>query len=249
MCKIIDAHLHINHNNNFQFKNDYIFFLNSINQEEWIMLKDLFNKNNNIIPFFGIHPWFINDITESWFYDLEQIIKSDDRYYVGEIGLDKIMEKKHGSIFSMDKQVEIFKKQLVLSKEYNRPVAIHCVKAWDLLFEILEEVKKEYKTCYCGILHYFNSSSQIMNKVIDYGFHVSFFPDIYKPNRQKVLDAFKKCPLDKILLETDVESGNNYDLINMHYENACGIRNIDIKELKRIIYNNGKIFTDKIITG
>jgi len=54
---------------------------------------------------------------------------------VGEIGLDK---GSHGKTIDFGDQVEVFQRQLELAKELEKPVSVHCVRAFGDLLEILK---------------------------------------------------------------------------------------------------------------
>ena len=82
---------------------------------------------------FGHHPWYTAQKTE---YDLLiSFLKKYPESFVGEIGLDRSSTHK-GTI---DIQKEIFTKQLIIAKEYNRPVSIHLVRASALGYDLIHK--------------------------------------------------------------------------------------------------------------
>ncbi|RLN33617.1 hypothetical protein C2845_PM03G29870 [Panicum miliaceum] len=52
-----------------------------------------------------------------------------------QIGLDKGL---HGRTIDFREQVKVFRRQLELAKELERPVSVHCVRAFGDLLEILK---------------------------------------------------------------------------------------------------------------
>jgi Tat protein secretion system quality control protein TatD with DNase activity len=54
---------------------------------------------NTIIPGIGHHPWYLEDIKETWYKDVEDYIlnleNSNINYFIGEIGIDGGRPKKY----------------------------------------------------------------------------------------------------------------------------------------------------------
>jgi TatD DNase family protein len=242
---MLDSHVHFK-NANISLNDNYYYFLNSTNENDWGHLLNIANDFKNVLPFFGVHPWYIDTIKDDCFLKLEEIIKENKKYQVGEIGLDVIKYKKNKQLFDIDKQIEVFKKQLKFAVKYDRIVSVHCVKAWEYLFEIIDELNiKNIR----GILHFFSSSSQVMEKLISYGFYVSFYSNIYDERNSKVLDAFLSCPLNRLLLESDVNVEESEALLNRHYDKAAKLKKIDKEELIRIVSKNGQFLSNTNFAG
>ena len=94
----------------------------------------------------GIHPWHIQDANAQ----LEELKSRLDTFNnivaIGEAGLDKL----HSPV-SLLQQQEIFHQQALLAEEYEKPLIIHCVKAWE---EIIRE-KKSLRPSVPWIIHGF----------------------------------------------------------------------------------------------
>ena len=79
----------------------------------------------------GIHPWHISD---KWRDDLAAITilaKEDNVVAIGECGLDALK-----SPAQIEVQEEIFKAHIQLSEALQKPLIIHCVKAFDRLIAL-----------------------------------------------------------------------------------------------------------------
>ncbi len=89
-----------------------------------------------VIPFFGIHPWFIAD--ETW-HDhlalLEDFLRRYPQAGIGETGLDKC---RRGTV-SLAVQKEVLRAHLELALTYQRPVTLHCCRAWGALRDIIAD--------------------------------------------------------------------------------------------------------------
>jgi TatD DNase family protein len=177
------------------------------------------------IPFFsiGIHPWYINETRiESDLEVIETKIQFKNCLALGECGLDK------NSSIDFELQKKVVELQLQLAQKYNKPVVIHCVKA----FQEIIEIKKKLKITVPLIIHGFSKNSQQAKSLIDNGFYLSFGNYLVKnPNLKEV---FNSIPNDRFFLETDtlIES------IEFVYEIAAQYKKITLTDLHQIISNN-----------
>ncbi len=167
----------------------------------------------------GIHPWDAAlDISIS---ELEKIITHKNCIAIGECGLDKFID------IDLELQKKVFISQLNLAVKYQKPVIIHCVKAFDELMEIC----KPYQTKVPFIIHGFNKSSQLLKQLIDNGFYISLHPSVF----EKMDFDFSMIFLEKLFLETD----NNSTLsIHAVYVKAANCFQLKTDDLKEKIYSN-----------
>lgn len=124
---------------------------------------------------------------------------------VGEIGLDYydgISEEEK------EKQKQIFMEQIELAQQMNKPIVLHCRKAYDDLIELLTMFSVGCVHCpqACspglkGVVHCFMGRWSQAEKFLEMGFYIGFNGLItYARDYDKVI---KKLPLDRIVLETD----------------------------------------------
>ena len=149
------------------------------------------------------------DRVQGGFMDFDKVVA------VGEIGLDykwarEHVTSNHKSVISnpegtleieIEKQKEIFRRQLGLAVTLDLPVIIHCREAEeDVLAEIqrYEETKKLR-----GVIHCFTGTEPFARKVLDAGFYISFSGIVTFPNAGNLRELVKEIPLDRILVETD----------------------------------------------
>ena len=57
-------------------------------------------------------------------------------------------------------------------------------------------------------MHYFALEWNWAERFLDLGFHLSFAGLITRPSRTALRDVVKRCPADRLLLETDSPYGN-----------------------------------------
>lgn len=111
------------------------FAVNGVSEKDWNLVKEMGESYPSVIPCFGLHPWFIEERTPNWFNTLKEFFQITPSAAVGEVGLDK---GSHGKKIDFNDQVQVFRRQLELAKELNRPVSVHCVHAFGDLLEIMK---------------------------------------------------------------------------------------------------------------
>lgn len=193
IMKIIDAHSHIVYiTHNFQ-DNVVGTVCCTTKESEWGVLVEMMQMDKNIYGAFGIHPWFVDSVMDGFEERLEDLLKTNDKYMVGEIGLDKYKP-------DMEKQLAVFQKQFDLAIRLKRTMFLHCVGAWDKILHIL----KQYKQFELPIivLHDFNANDDILTKLLQY-------KNIYfSLGKNVVYDRFcriDEISNDRILIETDAD--------------------------------------------
>ncbi len=216
-------------------------FCNSTKPEQWPALRLLAQQHQSVVPFYGIHPWHISD------HSLAEIDKITDfssqrRSFYGEIGLDRACKTD----FGLQKMLLI--KQLELAAADNGFAAIHCVKAWGPLLEILEKFKGKF----AFMVHGFNGSREVMERLVAMGGMVSFSPRVMNAQNSKITDVLKRTPLDNLLLETDFPYHKGQDdgsastycrVLTDLYSFVAQLRQIPLSELIARIDKNGSLCT------
>ncbi|WP_339659825.1 TatD family hydrolase [uncultured Polaribacter sp.] len=188
------------------------------------------NSVNFSQPFsIGLHPWFINsDKIEEEILLLESKLQDKNCVALGECGLDTLIA------VDFELQKAVFKKQILVSEKYKKPLIIHCVKAYQEIIEI----KKEMKPHQTWVLHGFNKNKQVAESFIKNGILLSFGAAIIKS--EKLQEVFLEIPISSILLETDDSELEIQEI----YQKASEIKNIHLKDLQEEIHQNFKrIFT------
>jgi len=173
----------------------------------------------------GIHPWCINkENLESKLLVVEQKLQNKKCFALGECGLDKIVK------IDFELQKEVFKKQVLLSEKYKKPLIIHCVKSYQEIIEI----KTGFKPKQIWILHGFNKNIRVAESLLKHDIILSFGAAII--NNKKLQEVVSKISLDKILLETD----DSEISIQEVYQKIASIKNIEVLQLQQRIKQNFK---------
>ncbi len=182
------------------------------------------NKNFSI----GIHPW---DVAK---FDIENQLKIVEEFShkknilaVGEIGLDKYHE-------DFELQKEVFLKQIDIANSANKPIIVHCVKAYSDLLEILKKNSLKIPI----IIHRYSGNKTIAKELVKFGCFLSFGHELFN-SKSKVQKVFKQQSLENVFLETDDAEIS----IENVYKKASEIKEIDIEILQEaILFNFAKNF-------
>ena len=177
----------------------------------------------------GIHPWYIDENRlESDLEIMKQKLQLSECLALGECGLDKRIE------IPLEVQISVFKKQLEIVKQTNKPIVLHCVAAYDEVIAIKKEMKIENPM----IIHGFSKKEQVAKSLLNNGFYLSFGKYLLRnPDLEKV---FTFAPENQILLETDTIEESIYQV----YEKAASIKQISVEKMKTIVFTNYlKIFS------
>jgi len=165
-----------------------------VNLNDSILSQKLAHDNKDIYCVVGIHPECASETTD---FDINEIDKLADKNKVigiGEIGLDY-----HYTQDNIDKQKEIFIKQIKIADKHNLPICIHTRDAKEDTYQILKENKKYLNNG--GVMHCYSYDIEYALKFIELGFYISFAGNFtYKKN---VAELIKNIPLDRLLVETD----------------------------------------------
>lgn len=217
MTKFINLHTH-----KFSNLSDVI---EVVNQYPW--------EFDALIPSYsiGIHPWYIDENRlETDLEIIKEKLHLPECFALGECGIDKRIE------VSLELQIFVFKQQLELVKETQKPIVLHCVAAYEEVIAIKKEMKIENPM----IIHGYSKNEQVAKSLLNNGFYLSFGKYLLRnPDLEKV---FTFAPVNQILLETDTIEESIYQV----YEKAAAIKGISVEEMKAVVFNNfSKIFNHK----
>ncbi|MES2475333.1 MAG: TatD family hydrolase [Verrucomicrobiota bacterium] len=168
--------------------------VNATREADWQAVEELAQAHPGFVsPAFGIHPWHAATATDGWQERLSMLLEKHPHASIGECGLDRWVSEP-----SLEMQKTVFLDQLQLAQTLDRPVTIHSLKAWDALFECLDEVTPRR-----FLLHSFGGSIEIARRLVSLGAFFSFSGYFLQPRKAAVVEVFKQLPPDRILLETD----------------------------------------------
>jgi len=148
----------------------------------------------NIFLMMGLHPTHVKENYEDELKHVEQELDARKFYAVGEIGIDL-----HWDESTLEIQKDAFRKQIQMAKDRNLPIVIHCRKAFDEIFEVLESEKDDKLF---GIFHCFTGNFEQAQQALSYNMKLGIGGVATFKNGG--IDKFlNQISLEEIVLETD----------------------------------------------
>lgn len=155
----------------------------------------LAEKYDFIYAAVGIHPHDAASEGEKGLEELKRLSSNPKVVAIGEMGLDYYRD-----LSPRDIQQEMFRKQIRLAKELDKPIIVHDRDAHGDVMNILKEEEAE-KTG--GVLHCFSGSMEMARECLDMGFFISIAGPVTFSNARRLQEIAEAVPLDKLLIETD----------------------------------------------
>ena len=171
--------------------------VNGTSEEDWHTVKKMGEDHACVIPCYGLHPWWVKERSKDWLATLRAMLESEPAAAVGEVGL---CQSKRGREVEADLQVEVLRQQLHLARELHRPVAVHCVRAFGPLLQLLEEMGHFPAGI---IMHSYLGNQEQVKELAKYGAYFSFSGFATSVKRKKAQGVWRAVPSDRLLLETD----------------------------------------------
>jgi len=170
----------------------------------------------------GLHPWYATlDKLEIQLKYMSVLAKQSNVKLIGECGLDRLKGE------SLENQILIITNQITLAEQLNKPLILHCVKAFSELIELKERLKVKVPM----IIHGFNKNEELGKQLIAKGFLLSFGAAILKENS----GAAKLIQQSEFFfLETDDSEASIEEI----YQAAANLKKCSVDEMKARIFAN-----------
>jgi TatD DNase family protein len=169
----------------------------------------------------GLHPWRLTNwdvyIAEQW---LRALLTNPRVIAIGEAGLDTLADTPWPI------QEQAFELCIRLAIEFDLPLILHCVKAFDAILHYRKNLGRTHPKAW--IIHGFDKHPQTAMMLHQAGFLLSFGRAILQANSHAA-QALRQAPQGHFFLETD---GSDRITIQAVYEVAAAIRGLSLNELK-----------------
>lgn len=169
--------------------------VNGTSEQDWAKVATLAQRLTWVRPSYGLHPWNVKQKGIEWLERLRDYLQRDPRSLMGEIGLDQWIELPDFSA-----QRLCFQQQLALAIELDRPVTIHCLRAWGYLEE---ELRRQKPLPRGFLLHSYSGPIEMIPSWLKLGAYFSLSPYFAHARKAQQLSVFASLPLDRLLVETD----------------------------------------------
>jgi len=167
----------------------------SVNLEDFPQVKSLADQYDHIFASVGVHPCY-EDVREPSADELIEIGSDDNIIAIGETGLDYFRIENKDMTWQRDR----FVRHISAAKTVNKPLIIHTRSAADDTMRILKEEGADQCR---GVMHCFAEDWEVAKKALDLGFYISFSGIVTFKSATNVQEVARKCPIDRVLVETD----------------------------------------------
>ena len=148
----------------------------------------------NCLPMIGLHPTSVSEFFEQKLELVREKLVTREFWGIGETGIDLYWDDTN-----LNQQVEAFKLQIALAKEFHLPLIIHARNSFHEIFEVMDQ---ENDDSLQGVFHAFTGNARQAGKILDYGFKIGIGGIVTFKNAG--LDrVVKDIALEHIVLETD----------------------------------------------
>lgn len=182
---------------------------------------------------FGVHPWKIDKDVNDILQEMDTISRNRRCLAIGECGLDKLID------VDFDLQQKIFCEQIQIANEVQKPLIIHCVKAFNELIACLKKMGNKVPV----IIHGFNNNKNIADDLLKNGYLLSFGKALLDEG-SNASEVIKHVGRKNFFLETD---DGKVSIRNI-YKRASEILGIDETILQEQLKNNyQRVFMEEIL--
>ncbi|RBP48409.1 TatD family hydrolase [Arenicella xantha] len=203
--QIVDSHCHINFDELHKRLPDILanaklnevshMLCVSVNLEDYPQVKALADEYSHIFASVGVHPCY-EDVREPSAEELVEIGQDDNIVAIGETGLDYFRIEDQDMTWQRDR----FKRHISAAKTLNKPLIIHTRSAAEDTMRILKEEGADQCR---GVMHCFAEDWEVAKQALDLGFYISLSGIVTFKSATNVQEVARKCPIDRVLVETD----------------------------------------------
>ena len=165
-----------------------------VNLEDFPKVLALADAQPNLYATVGVHPEY-TDVDEPTQERLVELAAHPKVIAIGETGLDYYWQKD-----KPEWQRERFRTHIRAAKVSGKPLVVH---TRDSAVDTLRLLKEEGADAVGGVMHCFTENWEVATQALDLGFHLSFSGIVTFKNALTVKEVAQKCPLDRMLVETD----------------------------------------------
>jgi len=196
---------------------------------------------NNCYPLIGLHPTSVKKNYIEEIKIIENLLKKEKFYAIGEIGIDLYWDKTFKK-----QQDNAFRIQIEIAKKNKLPIVIHSRESFNEIFSIIDELNNNDLT---GIFHSFTGDIEQAKKIISYGGFKIGINGIVSFKNSKLGETVKEIGIEHLLLETDSpylaphpKRGRRNESSYLIYtaQKIADLYNISLEKLAEITTKNAK---------
>lgn len=189
----------------------------------------------------GIHPHGACRLTPRQTQELLALGREQRVVAYGEIGLDFYRDRQPRPV-----QRSCFGEQLALARQLGLPVVVHDRDAHE---ETLEVLRAEKTWDAGGVMHCFSGDWRFARRCLDLNLHIAIAGPVTFGNAPNLHDVARRCPFDRLVLETDApflapvpERGRRNEPAFLRYTAAkvAALRKAPLAEISRQTSDNAR---------
>src|SRR6185369_13055086 len=165
-----------------------------VNLEDLPKVLAIAENNERLFATVGVHPEY-TDIEEPTEDQLVGLAAHPKVVAIGETGLDYYWQKDQP-----EWQRQRFRRHIAAAKRCGKPLVVH---TRDSAADTLRLLQEEGAEAAGGVMHCSTENWDIARQALDLGFYLSFSGIVTFKNASVVKEVAQKCPLDRLLVETD----------------------------------------------
>ena len=165
-----------------------------VNLEDFPQVIALAEQHAQLYATVGVHPEY-TDVEEPDEDRILGLAAHPKVIAIGETGLDYYWQKDQP-----EWQRDRFRTHIRAAKRCGKPLVVH---TRDSATDTLRVLKEEGADTVGGVMHCFTENWDIASRALDLGFYLSFSGIVTFKNATIVKEVAQKCPLDRLLVETD----------------------------------------------
>lgn len=165
-----------------------------VNLEDFPKVLALAEQEPRLYATVGVHPEY-TDVEDASEDRLVELATHPKVLGIGETGLDYYWQKD-----KPEWQRERFRTHIRAARRCDKPLIVH---TRDSALDTLRVLREEGAEAVGGVMHCFTENWEIASQALDLGFYLSFSGIVTFKNATVVKEVAQRCPLDRILVETD----------------------------------------------
>lgn len=195
--------------------------------------------------FGGVHPHYAEKTMDCEIDELEILLKKGRFSGVGEVGIDRWWHKDEVVI---ERQKEVFEKQLDIASRLSLPVMLHVRNAYEEAFEILDNYKNLTVE-----FHSFTGTTQELEHICEKNYYFGINGVVTFKNTH-LKESIKREHINLLLIESDApylspvpyrgKRNMPYYIVET-YKALSSILDIDLEKLKETVRYNFYDFISK----
>jgi TatD DNase family protein len=201
---LIDTHSHIHFDEYREELADVLARANAAGVEKQLLVgvNDLDSAeaiavaraHNNLWSVVGLHPHDADRGYEA-LEEIDRLARFESVVGIGEFGLDYFRSET-----SAEEQERALRFQIELALELALPMVFHIRDAFPAFWQIFDDYRYDGPH---GLVHSFSAGVEELEQALERGLYIALNGIMTFTKEERQLDAARKVPLDRLVLETD----------------------------------------------